>query len=191
MSAKGRPTKRTHTYGSWTWNNDLLLSKIGVADPKTGCREWLGSRGKQTGLFGATRNGQPQMTQARRLYMFGQHPELPNLEETACRMRCFNNFCMEKNHMILATNRRLGEPVPQEEKMDRGFTETRISIERWNDLTEEEQEQIKELARQYNAQVQFDMEFQFYKVTWTSYNWFTVKLKNPGVTDHLRVYQRK
>ncbi|KON32723.1 MAG: hypothetical protein AC479_06840 [miscellaneous Crenarchaeota group-6 archaeon AD8-1] len=186
MPSKGKATKRTKTYESWSWNDKLLWSKVGPEDDR-GCKKWLGSTGPHTGLFGAARNGKPQMTQARRALMMSMG--VKGMEELSVRMRCNNDYCVNTDHMYTEPNRRLG--LQADNRVDRGYTETRISIERWNDLTELQQTELKNLATSLQARVHFDHEFMYYSITWTTYAWFLARTKEPRLTDLLTVVYRK
>ena len=186
MAKKGQNTKRTSRYGTWTWNDELLWSKVGEPNSR-GCRPWLGSQGPHTGLFGAARNGKPQMTQARRLLLMSQNH--PDMETSSVRMRCNNDYCVNTEHMFTEPNRRLN--LSTNKHVQRGFTETRISIERWNDLSEQQQQGIKNLAQCLEARVRFDHEFMYYSLTWTTYAWFQARMKEPDLTDLLNVVYRK
>ena len=187
MSVKGRKTKRTSTYGTWAWNDQLLQSKVGATINEIGCKQWLGSIGPHTGLFGAVRNGKPQMTQARRVLLMSMG--LPNMEESAVRMRCNNEFCVNTDHMFLEGNRRVLDSI--DEHVDPGFTETRIGYQKWHELNEEQKTAIKNLAALCEAKVHFDHEFMYYSITWTTYGWFKARLKDPATTELLTVVYRK
>lgn len=186
MPSKGQATKRDTEYGSWSWNDNLLWSKVGPEDDR-GCKKWLGSTGPHTSLFGAVRYGRPQMTQARRLLLMSLGWD--DMEESSVRMRCNNDYCVNVLHMYTEPNRRLG--LQAEKHVDRGYTETRISLERWNDLTELQQTALKNLAATYEAPVRFDHEFMYYSITWTTYTWFLAKTKEPRLTELLNVVYRK
>lgn len=186
MPRSGQRTRRTKTYESWAWNDELLWSKVGPEDSR-GCKKWLGSMGPHTGLFGGARNGQPQMSQARRFLLMSQG--LPNMEQSAVRMRCNNDYCVNTDHMYTEPNRRLG--LKTDNHVEQGYTETRISIERWNDLTEQQRCELKNLAQIYQARVHFDHEFMFYSITWTTYAWFLARTKESTLTELLTVVYRK
>ena len=183
---KGTRPKRNTQYGTWTWNDDLLWSKVGEPD-NIGCKKWLGSTGPHTSLFGAMRNGKPQMTQARRLLLMSQG--VPDMEESSVRMRCNNDYCVNTEHMFTEANRRIG--LESEQHVEPGYTETRIGLERWNDLLELERTEIKNLARSLEASVHFNHEFMYYSITWTTYAWFLAKTREPKLTDLLNVVYRK
>lgn len=186
MAIKGQPTRRTKTYGAWSWNDKLLWSKVGPKDTR-GCKSWLGSSGPHTSLFGAAKNGRPQMTQARRVLLMSQG--VADVEESAVRMRCNNDYCVNTEHMFLEGNRRTKNTVKVH--VERGYTETRISIERWTDLSNEQQTAIKNLAQMLTAEVRFDHEFMYYSITWTTYAWLQARLKEPELTELLNVVYRK
>jgi hypothetical protein len=186
MPRQGQKTKRDTEYGTWSWNDSLLWSKVGPEDAR-GCKKWLGSTGPSTSLFGAVRYGRPQMGQARRFLLMSQG--VPNMEESSVRMRCNNDYCVNTEHMYTEPNRRLG--LQTDNHVDKGYTETRIGIERWNDLTELQRTELKNLAASLQASVRFDHEFMYYSITWTTYAWFLARTKEPGLTDLLNVVYRK
>jgi hypothetical protein len=88
--------------GIWTWNSDVLWSKINQDEP--GCYKWLGSTGPQTNLFGAQKNGVGQMTQARRiLYMDVTGMDCQDIQITH---RCGDPYCMNFEHFETKPNQR-------------------------------------------------------------------------------------
>lgn len=186
MPRRGQATKRDTEYGTWSWNDSLLWSKVGPED-ELGCKKWLGSTGPHTGLFGAVRHGRPQMGQARRFLLMSQG--VPNMEELSVRMRCCNDYCVNTDHMYTEPNRRLG--LQTEKHVDPGYTETRIGYERWNNLTELQRTGLKNLAATFETKVHFDHEFMFYSITWTTYAWFLARTKEPKLTELLTVVYRK
>lgn len=178
-------TKNTF-YNDWSWNNELFLSKIGISDAN-GCVGWLGSTGPITNLFGVHYHGKPRMIQARRiLFMMANEP---NMEEKSVAMRCGNRYCMNKDHMELEPNRRLNLTMP--EKVQPGFVETRISIERFNELDEEQTQELKELTKQFNVRVNYDFEFNYYAMTWNRNDWLLAKIKEPELTEKLTLVRRR
>jgi hypothetical protein len=99
---KKRGIGLTHDQGQdeWTWNGALLLSKIDSANRTDDeCHPWLGSRGPNGNLFGANKNGGSQMTQANRLIYAQMTGE--NVFNMAVRMKCYDRYCANVNHMEL------------------------------------------------------------------------------------------
>ena len=89
--------------GEWQWNSTRLWSKIVKTDADK-CWAWLGSSGPNTNLFGAQKNGQGQMTQARRiLYRDITGEDCDDLQIT---MKCMNAYCMNFEHMDVKPNQR-------------------------------------------------------------------------------------
>jgi hypothetical protein len=187
MSTPGNYRHRTSEYGNWRWNDELFKSKIGEEQGPVGCKPWLGSMGRKVGLFGATKNGHPQMVQARRILLMSLG--YPEVEESAIRMHCRNDACMNESHMYLEDNRRLG--IKMKNHVPRDFVETRMSLEKYENLSEETIHTIKALVKEMKADVRFDYEFQFYVVTWRRPDWLWAKLKAPNETDHLTVTPRR
>lgn len=186
MAVKGDKITRTREYGTWRWNDELLWSKVGESDSR-GCKVWLGARGPHCGLFGAVRNGRPQMTQARRLLLMSQNH--PDMETSSVRMRCNNDYCVNTDHMYTEPNRRLG--LHTDRHVEPGYTETRIGYHKWQSIAESQRQDIKDLAKYCEAQVHFDHQFMYYSITWSTYGWFKAKLKDPNTTDLLTVVYRK
>lgn len=94
----------THkSVGEWSWNSDILWSKI-VQTEDYDCWAWLGAVGPQTNLYGAKRNGKPQMTQARRILFRDVTGEDCNDKQIT--MRCNNPYCMNWHHFETKPNQR-------------------------------------------------------------------------------------
>ena len=94
----------THkTIGEWSWNTDILWSKI-VKTEDDSCWAWIGSVGPQPNLFGARRLGKPQMTQARRVLYRDVYDE--DCEDKQIKMRCKNAYCMNWHHFETTPNLR-------------------------------------------------------------------------------------
>lgn len=91
------------TIGEWTWNTEIFWKKIVQTDPDS-CWSWIGSTGPQTNLFGARKNGKPQMTQARRLLYRDVYNE--DCEDKRITMRCNNAYCMNPKHFDTKPNQR-------------------------------------------------------------------------------------
>lgn len=91
------------TIGEWTWNTEIFWKKIVQTDADS-CWSWIGSTGPQTNLFGARKNGKPQMTQARRLLYRDVYNE--DCEDKRITMRCNNAYCMNWHHFDTKPNQR-------------------------------------------------------------------------------------
>lgn len=98
---KGRPrnagTTRTRQHGPWAWNPERLLEKQRQTTADA-CWEWLGSRGPYGALFGVSKNGRPQMTQANRVLAMEYGMDCDN---KAVFMRCHNKWCCNHNHFVI------------------------------------------------------------------------------------------
>lgn len=105
---KGRPRntpiKTTEQQGPWAWNGDKLMEKMQPGAPDE-CWTWLGSSGPHGLLFGARKNGRPQMTQANRLIYMTHFKE--NIEGYQVRMACKNKQCCNWNHFRLEPHNRI------------------------------------------------------------------------------------
>lgn len=89
------------TMGVWSWRSDLLWSKVEQADPNA-CWRYLGSTSPHANLFGAKKNGRPQMTQAARLLWMDLHNE--SVENLEVAHNCGNRFCCNPRHMFTRPN---------------------------------------------------------------------------------------
>jgi hypothetical protein len=95
--------KITHTSGSWTWDSELLWSKV---VKKPGCWHWTGAQHKSAALFGAYKNGIQQMTQVRRL-IWAELNNTPDIDELAIRHLCQDRQCCNPAHLFATeTNRK-------------------------------------------------------------------------------------
>lgn len=89
------------TIGDWTWNSQVLWSKIVDTDPDS-CWAWLGAVGPQTNLFGVRKNGKAQMTQARRILYRDVYNE--DCDDLQIRHTCGNKYCMNPHHFSVLPN---------------------------------------------------------------------------------------
>jgi hypothetical protein len=96
--------RETHrSIGEWDWNSEILWKKIIQTDDES-CWTWIGSTGPQTNLFGARRNGKPQMTQARRILYRDVYEE--DCDDKQIKMKCKNAYCMNWHHFETTPNQR-------------------------------------------------------------------------------------
>lgn len=99
--------------GPWSWNDEILWSKIETSFDTEQCWEYTGASSPTGGLFGARKNGVPQMTQARRLVFMSQTGQ--DVTPYQVTLKCANQMCCNPNHFELKTNNRLknkfGDPV--------------------------------------------------------------------------------
>jgi len=91
------------TVGAWSWNDELLWSKIVKTDDNS-CWAWTGSVGPFTNLMGARKNGVAQMTQSRRLLYRSVFNE--DCEDIQIRQTCKNRYCMNPSHFDIKPNQR-------------------------------------------------------------------------------------
>lgn len=95
--------EQNKTVGEWTWNTEVLWSKIVQTDADS-CWSWLGATGPQTNLFGARKNGKPQMTQTQRiLYMDITGKDAANIQ---IKHQCKNAYCLNPRHFDVRPNQR-------------------------------------------------------------------------------------
>lgn len=89
------------TYGAWTWDPVLLMSKI---KPRAAneCWGWAGAVSPHSNLMGAYKNGRAQMTQAARLIWQTIHQQ--DIGELEVRHTCGNRFCTNPQHMFTRPN---------------------------------------------------------------------------------------
>jgi hypothetical protein len=90
-------------YGEWSWDSNLLWSKV---TKQPGCWTWSGATGPYGCLFGAYKNGRQQMTQVRRLV----YAEVNNTDVTELSIfhTCSNIYCVNPDHMQSGANQRIG-----------------------------------------------------------------------------------
>lgn len=99
---KNKGTTLTHQQGAWAWNSPRLHAKIETGK-KNECWSWLGSAGPSGNLYGAYKNGKPQMTQPNRL-IYMEMTDSP-AEDVAIYMRCHNRNCCNHNHFEILPNK--------------------------------------------------------------------------------------
>jgi hypothetical protein len=93
--------------GVWSWNNDILWSKIEVSLNPDECWLWHGAMSPTGAIFGVRKNGKPQMTQARRLVWMSENNE--DVTPHRITMKCRCQSCLNPNHFELKPNLRLKE----------------------------------------------------------------------------------
>ena len=101
--ARGRRQGIRKTVGAWSWNSTILWSKIVKTDDAS-CWAWLGSVGPQTNLFGGTKSGVAQITQARRLLYRDVFDE--DCDDKQIKHSCGNPWCMNWQHFVVKPNQR-------------------------------------------------------------------------------------
>jgi hypothetical protein len=89
------------TVGAWSWSPELLHSKIQRGAPDE-CWGWTGSVSPHANLFGARKNGRPQMTQATRILISDLTGQ--DIENMEVRHTCGNRFCTNPAHMYTQPN---------------------------------------------------------------------------------------
>jgi hypothetical protein len=91
--------------GPWSWNNEILWSKIEVSLVPDECWTWQGAMSPSGAIFGVRKNSQPQMTQVRRLvFMHETNEDVTPYQVT---MKCKNQACCNFSHFELKKNNRL------------------------------------------------------------------------------------
>ena len=118
MPARGQVHKTKQGYkeiGSWGWDDHRLWSKIEVNLDINECWPWQGSMSPSGALMGAWKDGQQQMTQARRLVYMSQNNE--DVTPYRVTMKCGRQDCCNFHHFELKANNKLrtwdifGEPL--------------------------------------------------------------------------------
>ena len=90
--------------GSWSWNDELLWSKIEVSLDTEECWTWTGSMSPTGALLGGFKNGVQQMSQARRFVWMSETGE--DVTPYRVTMKCANQACVNPNHFkLLPTNK--------------------------------------------------------------------------------------
>jgi len=90
--------------GAWSWNDELLWSKIEVSLDTDECWPWTGAQSPTGGIMGVRKDGHAQMSQARRLVWMSEN----NQDVTPYRvtLKCKNQSCCNPNHFELKSNNR-------------------------------------------------------------------------------------
>lgn len=96
-------TDNIKTVGEWTWNSDVLWSKV-VKTGEDDCWAWIGSTGPHTNLFGAKKSGSPRMTQATRILYRDVTGE--DCEHLQVKHTCHDPYCVNPKHFELKPNQR-------------------------------------------------------------------------------------
>jgi hypothetical protein len=91
--------------GAWSWNDEILWSKIEVSLVPDECWLWQGSMSPSGAIFGVRKNGHPQMSQARRLVWMSQNNE--DVTPYRVTMKCGCQQCVNPHHFELKSNNRL------------------------------------------------------------------------------------
>ncbi len=91
--------RTTHNINGWSWNHDLLQTKI--PEPNAdGCCNWQGAMSPGGALFGAKKAGRPQMTQVSRLIWLKHNPDA-DMEGMEVAHTCKNRQCVNIEHLAL------------------------------------------------------------------------------------------
>jgi hypothetical protein len=120
----------THQFNEWSWNKENLMSKVEFPleqDPM-GCWMWLGSISPSGPIYGARKNGQPQMTQAARIIY--QQEQGIDISNYGLYKTCNNPYCVRPDHQELKPNSRRGfkhRPRPLEQYRGRDHDKTNHS----------------------------------------------------------------
>jgi len=104
MPNRGKDKPPNQTMGTWSWNTASFQAKY-QEQSELACWIWQGSAGPNGALFGAYRNQQAQMTQARRIAWM-QHTNQP-VDLLQIKMTCRNKMCVNPHHMISLPNNRI------------------------------------------------------------------------------------
>lgn len=92
------------TQGSWSWNDELLWSKIEVDLDTTKCWNWSGAMSPSGALMGGYKDGIRQMSQARRFVWMSENNE--SADPYSITLTCKNQYCCNPKHFKLAANNR-------------------------------------------------------------------------------------
>jgi len=103
MSARA---KITHNIGEWSWNHDAVIDRLEKTNNPNDCVGWSGSSNKHSNIFGAKKNGLPQMNSANRFIWMAYHNQ--DIHEYSVHMSCTNSHCSNILHMFLMPNNRQG-----------------------------------------------------------------------------------
>ena len=111
----------------WTWNSELVLSKVDKGN-QWDCWEWTGAQSPAAPLFGARKNNRPQMTQAARILYREYYNE--DCEEREITHDCGNKNCMNPDHWLIKDIKQHG-PKPKNIKQATLKPVKRSKATRW------------------------------------------------------------
>jgi hypothetical protein len=90
--------------GPWSWNDEILWSKIEVSLDTNECWPWSGAMSPSGAIFGVRKNGHAQMSQARRLVWMSENNE--DVTPYRVTLKCKNQACLNFHHFELKANNR-------------------------------------------------------------------------------------
>ncbi len=181
----------THEIGEWAWSTDNLHKRI-VKTTADACWAWTGSRTPHGNIFGAYKNGQPQMTQTNRLLAM----EILNepIVGREVRMSCCNRHCANPNHFqILEPGQRPKRKKKQIEQQPNWIPpEIKLTISEHilQLLTREQQAEIKAMAQEFADTSGIDREFEYRWMAMTKENHLLAEIKYANTIKFMTVRQR-
>lgn len=165
----------THRIGQWSWDTNKLNAKIQKQQPDE-CWTWTGSQGPYGPLFGAYKNDHPQMSQAHRIiYMDATGLDCANQSITH---RCGNRFCVNPGHLSgIKPNYRNNQ-----KKIVEMFRLT-ISEQKYQDISTQQREQIKSLAKEFGHLSGIDWEWEHRWMIMSGSDLLIAKIKYIDIID--------
>lgn len=185
----GQTRAITHQIGEWAWSTDNLHKRIVKTDPDS-CWAWTGSQNPQGNIFGAYKNGRPQMTQANRLLQM----EILNdaIVGREVRMSCGNKHCSNPRHFTLTERGRKPrvKRIPETSAPIVWSTSSKmltISEHILSLLTKEQQQQLKAMTKEFAETGGIDVEFEYRWITMTEENYLLASIKYADIIKYMAV----
>ena len=167
----------THTVGEWSWNTNNLHKRLIMAGPDD-CWSWRGSKNHHGNIFGAYKNGRPQMTQANRLFYMEQTGEPAT--DIAIRLSCGNYHCANPAHFIVVPNKRSTKPPVDQ-------YELRIDEILFREILDKEREQLRAMVKELASEAGADWDLEYRWMRMPNDNLLVAKLKFTEVMQYLGI----
>lgn len=186
----GQTRAITHRIGEWAWSTDNLHKRI-VKTTADSCWDWTGSQNPQGNIFGAYKNGRPQMTQSNRLLQMEILGE--SIQGQDVRMSCGNRHCSNPNHFQLTLpgskiKTKTAKPVIktwQSVPIMLTISEHILAL-----LEEDTRTLLKQMTKDFADSSGIDREFEYRWITMTEENHLLAKIKYPDTIKYMTERQR-
>lgn len=183
MAKRGRPAgyspgknrNLTHTIGEWSWNSTTLHKRV-IAGADTDCWSWRGSKNQYGNIFGAYKNGKPQMTQANRLLWMEQTGL--DAKDRAIMLNCGNRHCCNPQHFQAVDSIRSHKPTTI-------FYRLTISEFEFADLTDQQRTTLRQIVKELATSAGADWDLEYRWMRMSQDNYFLAQMKYPEVMKFL------
>jgi hypothetical protein len=169
----GKTRSLTHQVGEWSWNTHHLHKRIQQQDDNQ-CWTWVGSQTPHGNIFGAYKNGRPQMTQSNRLLYMEQTGEPATA--VSVHMACGNRHCSNPSHFEIVVENRPDRPQ---------YWQLTISYELHSQLTDREKTDLSLLCKEFALRSGADFDCEYKWMTVSAQNLFLAKIKYPHAVSLL------